>query len=312
MMRSKRYQALRQNVEPEPRIAATSLLLFGLILGLAGSLTYAWLINPVVYVNAVPSRLSDEYQADYILLVSQSYAADGDWPQAQERLAALDDPDIAERVAEQLELSLRRGDPADSVRNLANLAAQLGAQSEVLALFVPTQAATAAVDLSLTGIASQPTATPTLLPTPTHTRPPTQTPIPISTATPTRRPSPTPVPIYRLLSQERLCRPGVEIGRIEVVVQDALLEPVAGIEVQVGYTGGSDQFFTGFQPERGIGYGDFAMSPDVSYSVTIAEGSPTISGLRLEACDDGAAGGWRLTFQDTRLPTPTPTATPRG
>jgi hypothetical protein len=194
------------------------------------------------------------------------------------------------------------------VRNLANMAARLGAQSEAITLFLPTQVATAGSETESTGgLQTAPTATPTLLPTPTLTRPPTQTPPPTATAAPTQRPTATPVPIYRLLSQERLCRPGIEIGRIEVVVQDAFLDPLPGIEVQVTWSGGSDHFFTGYQPERGAGYGDFAMSPDISYSVNIAEGSPTISGLRLENCDDGSAGGWRLTFQDTRLPTATPT-----
>jgi hypothetical protein len=306
MFRSKRYQSRPAAPNDTPRVAATSLLLFGLILGLAGSLTYAWLIDPVVYVDAVPARLSAEYRADYIFLVSQSYAADGDWPRAQQRLAALDDPNLAQTVAQQLELALRRGEPSATMRNLADLAARLGVQSEAIALFLPTQAAESATNPA-GDLPAAPTATPTLLPTPTHTRPPTQTPAPTFTTTPTRRPTATPIPIYRLLSQERLCRPGIEIGRIEVVVQDAFLDPLPGIEVQVSWSGGSDHFFTGFQPERGAGYGDFALSPDVSYSVAIAEGSPTISGLRLESCDDGSAGGWRLTFQDTRLPTPTPT-----
>ncbi|MCI0394112.1 MAG: hypothetical protein L0332_04525 [Chloroflexi bacterium] len=52
------------------------------------------------------------------------------------------------------------------------------------------------------------------------------------------------------------------------------------------------------------------MSPDTSYSVVIAEGSPTSSGLPVENCDDeegSLAGGWRLTFQNTVVFQETPT-----
>jgi hypothetical protein len=112
-----------------------------------------------------------------------------------------------------------------------------------------------------------------------------------------------------LLSQERVCRRGAESGRIEVVVLDSALEALPGIEVIVSWEGGADSFFTGFQPDQGLGYADFDMSAGVSYSVTLADGSPTVGGLRLENCtalSGGQPGGWRLTFQNSRLPTATP------
>jgi hypothetical protein len=117
--------------------------------------------------------------------------------------------------------------------------------------------------------------------------------------------------VFRLLSQERVCDDDVPSPRIEVVTVDALLEPLAGVEVIVSWDGGSDRFFTGFQPEMGPGYGDFTMSPDVSYSVVLAPGSPTVSGLRVEPCtaaEGGLPGGWRLTFQN--LTVNAATATP--
>ncbi|MCI0394110.1 MAG: hypothetical protein L0332_04535 [Chloroflexi bacterium] len=311
-MRSRRFQSRPELEEPrparEPRLAAASLLLLGLLLGLAGALYYAWVVDPVSYTAASPARLSDQFKAEYILLVSQSYAADGNWALAQRRLAALNDPAIAQTVAVQLDRYLRTGQSAVVVRNLAVLAERLGASGPAVDLFAPTPEPGTATPTPEAGNA---TATPTLFPTPTTTRRPTSTPFP--TLTPTSRPSPTVPPVYRLLSQERVCDPGAPAPRIEVEVVDALLEPLPGVEVLVQWEGGSDHFFTGFRPEQGPGYGDFTMSPDISYSVVIAEGSPTISGLRVENCDEeegGLAGGWRLTFQNTVVfqETPTPEA----
>jgi hypothetical protein len=74
-----------------------------------------------------------------------------------------------------------------------------------------------------------------------------------------------------------------------------------GVEVWVQWDGGSDRFFTGFKPSLGEGAGDFTMSPDTSYTVVLAEGSPEIGGLRIETCANGQAGGWQLTFQNLIL-----------
>jgi hypothetical protein len=190
--------------------------------------------------------------------------------------------------------------------NLAAVAAQLGVNSPAVAVFAPV--------IGVTGVAATPTPavspdipTPTISPTPANTRPPTRTPAPSST--PTGVSSPTAVPVFRLLGQERVGEADRPAPRIEVVVVDAFLEPLPGVEVVVTWAEGSDHFFTGFKPERGLGYGDFMMIPDVSYSVFLVGGSPTVSGLRIEPCDPdegGLAGGWRLSFQNTDVIQETP------
>ena len=313
MFRSSRYRDVRSRQQPgeqPPRVGAASFLLLGLILGLAGSLLYAWVLSPVVYVDASPARLSQRYHDEYIFLVSQNYAATGDWAQAQRRLDALEDPDLPHEVANLFERYLREGEPAAYVRNLALLTKEVGGENPALALFGPTP------------LPPRPTASPspagstataTLLPTPTPTRPPTETPRP--TITPSRTPAPTATqrPTYRLLSQERVCNEAAPAPRIEVVTVDALLEELPGVAVVVTWEGGSDRFFTGFRPDQGPGYGDFTMENEVSYSVALPEGSPTISGLRVEPCPaaaGGLPGGWRLTFQHLLLNRPTATSTP--
>lgn len=314
MFRSNRYQEVRERLRQkdgsQPRVAATSFVLLGLILGLAGGLVYAWVISPVVYIDASPARLNEQYTDEYIFLVSQSYAATGDWEKARERLDALDDPDAAQRVAALFERYLREGQPSSHVRNLAILTQRLGGESPALSLFGPTPQPP---PVTPTQAPAGPTATATLLPTPTPTAPPTRTPQPTLTPSPSPRATATSRPPFRLLSQERVCDEQLPAPRIEVVTVDALLEPLPGVEVVVAWDGGSDRFFTGFQPDKGLGYGDFAMDPEASYSVSLVAGSPAISGLRVEPCpqsEGGLPGGWRLTFQN--LTEAEETATPES
>lgn len=289
----------------DSRIAAASLLLIGLVIGLAVGLLYAWIIDPVIYVDAIPARLGNDYKAEYIFLISQSYAADGDWERAQRRLQALDDPDLPGTVDALLEGYLLQRKPPDVIRNLAELARQVGAKGTAVSLFAPTPLPGASTPTPI--FTPTPVTLPTDTPSPTPT--PTNTPLPTNTPFPTPSPSPTVQPDYRLLNQERLCEADTAAPRIEVITYDALLNELPGIEILVTWQGGADSFFTGFKPTFGAGYGDFTMQPDTSYSVRLVDGSPEVSGLRIEPCESGFAGGWRLSFQNLRLAL-TPTATP--
>lgn len=276
----------------ERRTSLTGWLLLGLVLGLIGSLYYAWVVEPIVYTDASPVRFSDTYRQEYILLVSQSYALTDDWTQAQQRLQALDDPNLANTVGDLLDGAIRQQRPDREIRRLAAVAQQLGVQRPSVARFAPGTAATVTPTPSPTPPTAVPTATPTNTPPPTGTPPPT--------ATATERPSPTMPPTYRLLDQQRLCD-DEDAPRIEVYTLDAFLNPLPGVEVQVRWPEGQDHFFTGFKPAINPGYGDFSMEADISYTVVLAAGSPAVSGLRVEPCDNGTQGGWQLTFQNLRF-----------
>ena len=289
---------------PPQRVTTASLILLGLILGLAGALYYAWVVSPIVYVNVSPARLSDSNKAEYLFLVSQAYALDQDWERAQRRLAAIDDPALSQTVTRLLEQYVREGQPPDAIRNMAVLARQLGAEAPAVALFAPTPLTDAPSTPTPSPTAAVPTATPSSTPAPT------QTPRPTATAVPTSPANPTIQPTYRLLNQQRICPPDGSIPRIEVVTLDALLDPLPGVEVLVSWAENSDRFYTGFKPARGEGYGDFTMSPDISYAVVLADGSPEVGGLRIEPCADGTDGGWRLTFQNLILQPETPEPAP--
>lgn len=293
----RRRQRQRQN---RLVVASASLLLIGLVIGLASSLYYAWLINPVDTQTATAADLRADFKEDYILMVSQAYAADRDWALAQARLNQLKDPELTNTVISQLERYLRRGEPADLVRNLAELAKQLGAEGRALALFAPTPVISATP--TTVGTPAVVTATPTLLPTPTASLEPEATATATNTPLPTPTSSPTAVPNYRLLSQQQICQSYFNEPHIEVIVVDALLQEVPGVEIEVRWENGTDHFFTGFKPEEGPGYADFLMEADVSYTLTVVGGSLPIGGLRTEPCDTGSKlQGWELRFQNTVL-----------
>ncbi len=61
----------------------------GLALGLAGGLLYGWVLQPVEVADTAPPSLRQDYRADYVLMVAESYSAEGDVGLAAQRLAAL-------------------------------------------------------------------------------------------------------------------------------------------------------------------------------------------------------------------------------
>jgi hypothetical protein len=68
------------------------------LLGIGVGLLYGWVINPVKYVDTIPANLRSDYQTDYVLMVAESYLAEGDLDQAARRLAVLGDFHPAEIV----------------------------------------------------------------------------------------------------------------------------------------------------------------------------------------------------------------------
>ena len=300
--RRRRSQPSLEGSPSVSRVSAAGLVLLGLVIGLVGALFYAWVISPIVYTEVGPSRFSDKYKLEYIYLVSQSYAADEDWAQAELRLAALEDPDLDQTVAALLESYLREQQAPQVIENLAHLAQGMGIEdNKAVALFAPTPAGPASTETPTPSASEEATAVPT------ETLTPSATPEPSITPTPSPEPSPTPRPNYRLLAQDAYCEKGEDVALLVVETQDALLNQLPGIEVLVTWEGGQDHLFTRFKPALGAGYGDFEMEPNVSYTIQLADGSPEISGLRIEPCEDGFDGGWWLTFQNLRVRlTPTP------
>jgi hypothetical protein len=60
-----------------------------IILGIAAGLVYGWVIDPVEYTDTPPKSLGADFKADYVLMVAEIYAADGDIDAALQRLTYL-------------------------------------------------------------------------------------------------------------------------------------------------------------------------------------------------------------------------------
>jgi hypothetical protein len=258
-------------------------LLSGLVLGLVLGLVYTWIIDPVQFYNTAPDRLREDLKQEYIILIGDTYAADGDWSAAQERLADLGDPDIAHTVLRLTEQAIADGRPVATVRHLAVLAGQLGASSPAVAAFVPTRS----IRATPTSVAVIATFTPApATPSPTPTTAPTPSPMP------TIRPTATPVLLYRLLTQQRICEPDREQPLLQVVVRDATGDEIPGAEILVTWGEQTERLFTGLKPELGLGYADLVMRPETTYAVQLAHGSEAASGIHASACN--SSNGPRL------------------
>ncbi len=254
------------------------------LIGLAGGLYYAWQISPVSYTDTAPSSLRSDFKADYLALVASAYATTGDVSRAQSRLLVFADTDMPGSLAALAQQRLAQGWPEAEARALAQLAAALSTGKAASGSPPPVALVS-------------PSGSPPGLGTPTPTR--TQTPFP--SPVPTRTPTPTPGAPFRLVSRDKVCDTKLTQPLLEVDVADAAGQPVPGIEVRVVWDNGQDHFFTGLKPEIGIGYGDFTMTPGVTYSLQLAESDQPVTGLSAEDCTgvDGKTypGSWHLRFE---------------
>lgn len=269
------------------------LAIVGLALGLGAGLLYAWGLRPVP-VDTDPASLRADYKADYIRLVAQSFTVDGDIDRARARLAALGETDSARTVTALAQRAAASGGDPETVRSLAALASALGARPAS-----PTP-------LSLSGTQAPATPAAMLTPEPTLTPEPSARPVPTATlipqGAPTQPPTPTLPGAFVFVGKQPVCDPKLAGPLIQIQALDANGLPVPGVEVIVEWSGGFDHFFTGLKPELGNGYGDFAMTEGVDYTVRLAPNpAEAVNGLRVEACADAAGkqflGSWRLMFR---------------
>jgi len=101
-------------------------LITGALLGLAIGLLYAWLINPVDYVDTAPGTLKPFYKDQYRLMIASAYNANPDIVRAKARLELLGDEDAYRAVAEQAQNALSEGGTPAEAQALGKLAAALG------------------------------------------------------------------------------------------------------------------------------------------------------------------------------------------
>jgi hypothetical protein len=153
------------------------LLVFGLAMMLVLGLMSPWRLSLGEKESPETAALSTFLWDQYIVWASDSYAANGDLAQAQERLAELGEEDAASVVAELTIRYMESGEEVETTRRLIALAQALGAEDEAMADYV---------------VATAPSPTPTETTVPTST--PTETPLPTATSTPVPTATHTPRP----------------------------------------------------------------------------------------------------------------------
>ncbi|MFC1879516.1 hypothetical protein ACFLZW_06340 [Chloroflexota bacterium] len=310
-------------------------LLTGLVIGLLLGLFYAWIAQPVEYVETTPGSLRADFKDQYRALIASAYMSNQDLVRAQARLELLEDEDILRAIAEQAQRKLAQDGASQEARALGILAIALGqggAPAEPIQN-PPTQILTTTATLAATFTQTpEPTATathtPTASPTPTAsataTQPlstaisqtptpensptpdgestPTETPIPRPTDTPTFTPTPTLTPgaPFVLVDSQKVCEQELVQPLIQVFAEAANGQPLPGVLVIVTWEGGEERFYTGLKPEKGAGYADFTPVPGEIYTLHLGEAGETASGLGAVQCTrpggDDYWGYWLLKF----------------
>ena len=271
-------------------------LLTGVVLGLILGLIFSLRVSPVRYENSDPSMLAEDLRGEYRRLIAEAYRGDGNLPRARQRLALLRDDDPARALAAQAQRILADGGGPDDARPLAQLAADLSGAQPPAAVTpdAPAGDGTPAVE------------DPPAEPSPAGTidlgeavRTPTPV-LPTATLLPTftPRPSATPPRVltapFTLVSRTEVWDGSLPAGHVAVEVRDRDGAPLAGVKIGVAWDGGADSFTTGLAPEVSLGYADFRMQPDVTYSLRAGDAGDLISDLSIPAC----GGAWKLEFQE--------------
>ena len=93
-------------------------------------LIYGWVINPAQYTDASPDLLKEDFRADYVLMVAETYSAGQDINLAIARLGFLGDLSPAQAVVEAVAFGEKAGyHPTDLLQMRSLLTAlQTGGQ----------------------------------------------------------------------------------------------------------------------------------------------------------------------------------------
>lgn len=284
-------------------------LFTGLIIGLMSGLIYAWLLDPVQFVNTSPDSLRPEYKAEHRLLIALAYEANDNIVRAAQRLAVLGDNDPVAALSTQIE-QLRQQDGSERERAaLTKLMADLRTYPASAPMTIP--AAKTSPEQNTQAVMVSPTATlaqEQMISTPTPTPP---QPRPTFTLRPTFTPRPILSAPFVLRERQVVCDMDAPQGLLQVFVFDENGQPVSGIKINITFEQGEEYFFTGLYPEISPGYADYVMQPGEVYNLRVGEGGETVTDLTPQKCSPMTSGepvqttatpsmeywgGWRLVF----------------
>ncbi|RMH01466.1 MAG: hypothetical protein D6706_01880 [Chloroflexi bacterium] len=111
------------------------LLLLGLLVGSGLGLYIGWVAWPTEFTNADPTLLDESYRRDIVLMTASVYAADGNLIIARQRIASLGE-NGEEFLLAVLVDEILRAENETTIRQLVNLAADLGLSSPAMAPYL--------------------------------------------------------------------------------------------------------------------------------------------------------------------------------
>jgi hypothetical protein len=276
-------------------------MLLALLVGLGLGLVYSWVISPRGVFDAEPNTLRADFKDQYRSAIAAAYAATGNLPRAQARLALLGDSNPVEALngqAQRMQANYQSFERADQV---AALALALNESTSGTPVVSATVEISDQSENSVTATSLPPSSEIPLDLTETPQTIETQTLVIESTPRPTNTATPVPGEPFTLTGQETICDSNLPAGLLQVMVLNSNRRQIAGVEIDITWDGGKEGFFTGLKPELGNGYADYTMAPDITYSIQLARGSDVARGITAPTCpsSDGEAflGGIKLTFQ---------------
>ena len=281
-------------------------ILLALLAGLGLGLVYSWILAPHGATNTQPTTLRTDFKDEYRSAIAAAYAATGNLPRAQARLALMGDSNSIEALnaqAQRMQASGNQFEHADQVVALA-LALKNGSDNDngaSISLSTPTREVVNPSDSTSTATLPPPPPDVPIVLTETPVTPEAQSTVIVPTPRPTQTIVPTLGAPFKLTGQESICDPNLPDGLLQVVVLNSNRRQLAGVGIVITWDGGEEQFFTGLKPELGDGYADYIMTPDATYTVKLARGSDVALGILAPTCQtpsgENYLGSIKLTFQ---------------
>jgi hypothetical protein len=278
-------------------------LLTALVLGVTAGLIYGWAISPVQYTKTTPNVLRADFKEHYRVLIAQAFLASQDIGRATARLALLGDPDSVVALTLQAQRAIAEGRPEIEIQALTYLMlalSQTDAPLQLPTLSAAPEMPTLALDENATALPGQEATATAVI---NQSDQPAGGLVATSTAS-TRQPTPTATPSaedpFVLQEQTLVCEPLLEAPLLQIETQDAQGKPVPGVLITIQRTDGEgeENFFTGLKPEISLGYADFTMLADVSYTLQAGTGGEIIT-IETPTCQTAtgrAWGSWKLLF----------------
>ena len=92
-----------------------------ILVGLTAGLVYGWVLHPAPVGNTTLASLRDDYKADYVLMVAETYHTSGDLAQARDDLDYIRPGEALIAVQSALLTGQQLGYPASEMQLIAQL-----------------------------------------------------------------------------------------------------------------------------------------------------------------------------------------------